>query len=146
MVAVAADAAQVVAAEVEAVPREQLVDALVWQRRPLELEEQQRRFQCGAALLRELEQRAVLRVGRVCGEAQRRVRPSAPREVLDRGELLHRRPEVAGVELFELARVARRESLRALERLGEALLDALRPLSLDERVEVPRRPRELLVG
>ena len=90
---VAAGAAQVVAAEVEAGGPEQLVGALVVERRPLELEEQQLGLDLGGALLDALEQRAALGIGRVGREPQRRVRAGAADQLLDRGELLHRRAQ-----------------------------------------------------
>ena len=73
--AVAARGAQVVAAEVEAVVREQLVDALVGERGPLELEEEQRRAERGRALLDAREQRAARGIGR-CRSRNRGARRS----------------------------------------------------------------------
>ena len=72
--AVAARGAQVVAGEVEPVGGEQLLGALVVERRPLELEEQQRASRSPSPRsCTLLQQRAARRVGRVGGEAQRRV-------------------------------------------------------------------------
>src|SRR3954469_3649492 len=120
----------------EAVARGQLLRALFLERGPLEVEEQQRRLDRRTALLRELQQRAGGRLGRVRGEAQRGVAPGASDELVDRGELLHRLAQARRFELAELARVALGEGLAALQRLAQALLDAGGALAVDERLEI----------
>ena len=87
VLAVAAHVAQVVAAEVQPLAREQLLGALVCERGPLQLEEQQRGLDRGLLLLHALQQRPVGRVGGVGGEAQRGVVAGAARQLLDPGEL-----------------------------------------------------------
>ena len=114
MLAVAAHVAQVMAAEVKALAREQLLGALVGQRRPLQLEEQQRRLDRGLPLLHLLQQRAVRRLGGVGREAQRRVVARPGHEIVDRRQLAHRLAQARAVELAEPARVAGRERLGAL--------------------------------
>ena len=85
--AVAPRGAQVVAAEVEPVVGEQRLGALVVERRPLELEEDQRGLDLRAALLHELQQRAALRVGGGRREVQHRVGAGATDQLLQRREL-----------------------------------------------------------
>ncbi len=146
MLAVAAHVAQVVADEVEPLPPQHLLGAVVLERRPLELEEQQGRADRRLLLLNLLQQRAVGRVGGVGGEAQRGVVAGAADELLDRPELLHGVPQPGGIERVEPARVALGERAGALQRLGQSALHALLALAFDERLEVPRRGCELWVG
>ena len=146
MVSVAPHVVEVVPAEVELVGREQLIDSVLLERGPLELEEQQRRLDRRAALLRQLQQRPIVRIGGVGREAQRGVCARAPDQLVDRRELLHRLPQPLGVELPELARIALRERLRARQRLRQPPLDAVAPLPLEQRLEVPRGPLELWIG
>ena len=95
---VAALHAQVMAAEVQPVAGEELLDALLVQRRPLQLEEQRPGRDRRGPLLHALEEGAPLRVGRVHGEARRRSCP-APNQVLNRHQLGHRVAQAGGVKL-----------------------------------------------
>ena len=135
-----------VAAEVEAVGSQQRLRALVVERGPLQLEEQQCRLDRRAALLRELQQRAVGGLGGVSGEPQPRIRASAPDQLVDGGQLVHGLDQAAGIELRDPSGVALREGLRALQRLPEAALDALRPLAVEQRLQVPRGLLQLGIG
>ena len=146
MFSVAARVAKVVAAEVQALSNQQLIGALVGKRGPLELEEQQRRLDRSRALLHELHQRPVGRIGGVTGEAQGGVGARAAHQLLNDGELLHRRAQALGIELDELAGVALGEGLGPLQRLGQAALDALFPLPLDQRFQIPGGLLQLGVG
>ena len=85
--AVAPRGAQVVAAEVQPVGGEQRLGALVVERRPLELEEDQRGLDLRAALLHALQQRAALGVGGGRREVQHRVGAGAADQLLQRREL-----------------------------------------------------------
>jgi hypothetical protein len=89
----------VVARGLQAVVLQQLLDALVVQGRPLELEEQQLGLDLRALLLHARHQRAVGRVGGVDGEAQARIGPGAADEVDDRLQLGHRGREPRAVEV-----------------------------------------------
>jgi hypothetical protein len=137
-----------VASEVEPVGGQQLLCALVVERRPLELEEQQAGLELRAALLHLLQQGAARRVGRVRREVQRRVRPRAADEVVDVGELLHRAHEPGPVELGDLPRV------RLGERVGAPLgvfEQGVHPRgavvgALDQRLEVPLDLQEFGIG
>ena len=97
--AVAAGAAQVVAAELEPRRVEQLLGLLVVERGPLELEEQELGLDLGGALLDALQQRAPLGIGGVGGEAQRGVRAGTADQVVDLRQLVHRLGQAAGIEL-----------------------------------------------
>ena len=127
---VTAGAAQVVAAERQAVGRvgirlgEQLVGVGVIERRPLELEEQQLRLDLGGALLDALQQRPAGRIGGVGREPQRGVGAGASDEVVDPLELVHRPLEPGGVELSDLAGVLLGEAGRGGDRLIEHPGDA----------------------
>ena len=79
------------------------------------------------------------RVGGVGREAQRRVVAGAADQLVDRGELPHRLREAGAVELAELARVALGERLRALERLVQPALDAVRRPRRRRAARGPRR-------
>ena len=136
---VAARRAQVVAAEVEPVGGEQLLGALVVERGPLELEEQQRGLDLRAALLHALEQRAALGVGGGGREVQHRVGAGAADELLQRGELAHRRGEAGAVELGDLAGVGGGERVGAALRLVEQRSTPAAP-SPGAGVPDPRRP------
>ena len=143
---VAAQGAQVVGAELELRGLEQLVGALLGREVPLELEEEQVGLDRGAELAGALHQRTALRVGRVEREAQHRVGAGAAGQVVDRGQLVHRRGEPVGVELGHRAAVALGEGRGALARLAEHLLHALGTAAADERLEVPGRALQGVVG
>jgi hypothetical protein len=134
---VAAQVAQEVAAEVEALGGEQLLGALVGELVPLQLEEQQLRLDRGAELARPLDQGAPGRVGRVEREAEHRVRARPPGQVLDSGQLVHGFRESLRAQLRHLPVMALGEGDGPFARLLEQLLDARRALPLDERLEVP---------
>ena len=146
---VAAGGPEVVAGEVEALGGEQLVGAVVVERRPLELEEQQRRLDLRRALLQLLEQRAARRVGGVAGEVEHRVGAGAAEQLLHRLEVAHRGDEAGAVELGDLARVGGGEDLRQLLRLRDHVRDGLRGIvgaPVEQRVEVPGDGLEVRVG
>ena len=144
--AVAADAPQVMPVAVQGGGGEQLLRAVVVDRGPLELEEQQQRLDLGGALLHELEQRSALRVGGVGGKAQTRERAGAPDQVVDRLELAHRGLETGGIELRDLPGVRGRKPRRALLALLEHPLGAGGILAVDEWLEVPLGLEQLRVG
>jgi hypothetical protein len=125
----------VVADRVEVVAREQGVGALVVERRPLELEEQQLGLDVGGALLHARHQRAVLGRRRVGREAQGGVVARAAHEVDDDRQLLHRGGQAGRVQLGHLARVLRAEGLGPLRRLVEQAIAALRSLAVHEVLE-----------
>ncbi len=135
---VAAHRAQVVAARVEAVGAEQLVGALVVDRGPLEVEEEELRLDRGRLLADPRDERAVRRVDRVDGEAQVRVVARAGDELGDRLELGHRLGEPGAVEPGDVSRVAPGERRRPLVGLGQHAVGPLGALAVDQRVEVPR--------
>ena len=89
MRAIAAQVAQVMAAEVEAVGGQQLLGAGVVERGPLQLEEQQHRLNLSLLLLNALQQGAALRIGRVGRKSQASIGARATDQVVDRSELLH---------------------------------------------------------
>ena len=123
--AVAAQRAQVVAAEVEPIRLEQPLGALVRQLVPLELEEEQLGLDRGAQLARLLHEGAAGGIGGVEREVEHRVRGRAAADVVDLGQLAHRLGELVRVELAEPAAVALGEGGGAVARLGEELLDAV---------------------
>jgi len=106
VLAVASHVSQVMAAEVQPVTPEQLLGALLGERGPLELEEQQRRLDRGLLLLHVLQERPVGRISRVGGEAQGGVIAGASDQLVDLGELAHRLPQAAAVELPQVSGVA----------------------------------------
>ena len=136
--AVAAHRAQVVAHGVEAVGGQQLVGALVVERGPLELEEQQLRLDRGGALLHAREQRAVGGVGGVDREAQRARRSRRARRA-------RRSPRARAIAAARpgpsssatRAGVVCGEAGGALVGLVEQAVGALRAVAVDERLEVP---------
>ena len=130
--AVAARRAQEVARGVQAVGGHELVGALVVERRPLELEEQQLRLDRRALLLHALHERADLRVGGVDAEAQHRVVARARGELGDVHQLGHRGGELRRGELGEAAGVGVGEGLRALRGLVEEAVGAGIALAVDE--------------
>ena len=91
-------------------------------------------------------QRADRGVGRVDREAQRRIGAGAADELVDGGQLAHRRLQALAVELAELAGVALGERLRSLEGIGQPPLDAGGALALHQRLEIPRGRLELGVA
>ena len=137
MRAVAAQRAQVVAAEVELAGRQKLLGPLVGQEVPLELEEQQLRLDRRAELLRLLHQGAPRRVAGVERKGQQRVGTGPAGQVADLGQLVHGVGEPGGIELGHLAAVALGEGHGALARLVQQGLDALGPALLHERLKVP---------
>ena len=146
MLAIAAHALQVMAAEVQPVAGEQLAHALLRERGPLELAEQQRGLDLGGALVRALQARAALWIGRIGRETEHGVRARAPGEVLDARKLAHGLAQALAVELRELAGVALGERLRACQRLLQAVFDAVGPLAVDQQFEIPGGLLELGIG
>jgi hypothetical protein len=140
MRAVAPRGAQVVAAEVQAVGRQQALGVLVVERCPLELEEQQARLDRRALLLIALEQRAVLGRGGVHREAQVRIGARTGGEVLDGAELAHRLDQPGAIERGDLAGVALGERIGARLGVGEHTVDGRLGVvgaAVQERAEVP---------
>ena len=133
----AAQRAQVVARGLQALGGEQLVGALVVDRRPFELEEEQLGLHRRALLLDAREQRAVGRIGGVDGEAQHRVVAGASQPIDDRLELGHGGGELGAVEFGDAARVGLGEARGALVGLGQQPVGALRALAVDQWIEVP---------
>jgi hypothetical protein len=147
--AVAARRAEMVAREVEPVCGQQLLRALVVEPRPLELEEEQRGLDRGAALLDLLEQGTARGVGGVLGEAEHRVGARAADALLDLAELLHGGHERGAVHLGHVAGVLGRERLRALERLFQQCVDrggGVLAGPVEQVAEVPGNRLELGVG
>ena len=142
---VAPDAAQVVAAEVETVVREQLVGPLVIERRPLELEEQQHRLDRRRALLHELQLGAAGGIGRVGGKAQRGIGAGLADQLVNLGQLVHGRGETGGIELGDLAGVRAGEVLGAARGLVELALDACVAVAVEKRAQVPLGPEQLRI-
>jgi hypothetical protein len=137
MGAVAAQRAQVMARGLQPVGPQQLVDTVVVEGGPFELEEEQLGLDRRAELLHPREQRAVGGVGGVDGEAQHRVGARAAQAVDDRLQLGHGGGQARAVELADVARVGLGESRSALVGLGQQPLCALGPLAVDQRIEVP---------
>jgi hypothetical protein len=131
--AVAARGAQEVARGVQAVGGEQLVRAIVLERRPLELEEDELRLDLRALLLDALQERAERRVGGVDAEAQHRVVAGPRRELGDLLQLGDGGGEGGGLEVAEAAGVAVGEGLRVLRGLVEETVGAGVVLAVDER-------------
>ncbi len=125
---------------------EQLLGALLRQRRPLQLEEQQRRLDRRLALLHQLQQRPVGRVGGVGREAQSRVGPGAADQLVDLRQLPHRPRKARAVQLAQLARVALGEGLRTGQGVLHPALDAGLALAVQQRLEVPGGAVQLGVG
>jgi hypothetical protein len=147
--AVAAGRAQVVPAEVEVVMGEQLVGARVVDLGPLELEEQQLRLDRRRALLHPLVERAARRVGGVGREVQAAERAGARDDLLQPAELAHRLLEAGAVELGDVARVALREAVGALLRLGQHRVDGgdrVGRIAVEQRLEIPRDLQDLRIG
>ena len=143
---VAAGAAQVVGAEAELVVGQELVGAIVVERRPLELEEQQLGLDLGGALLHELEQRAARGVGGVGGKAQRGVGAGLADELVDRGQLVHRRGEAgasssATLPAYTAANAVARSTASSSWRLTPFVL-----IAVDERAQVPGGLEQLGIG
>ena len=145
---VAARGAQVVAREVQPVGREQRLGALVVERGPLQLEEQQRRLDLRAALLHALQQRAALRVGGGGGEGEHGVGAGAADQLLQRLELAHGGDEPGAVELGHLAGVRGGEGVGAALRLVEQRVDPGRAVAgaVEQRFQIPGDPREIGIG
>ena len=134
---VAAQRAQVVARRLQPVGAQQLLDAVVVDGGPLELEEEQLGLHRRAALLHARQQRAVGRIGRVDREAQHRVGAGAAEAVDDRLELGHGGGQPRAVELADPAGVALGEARGALVGLVEEAVGAFRAVAVDQRIEVP---------
>ena len=139
--AVAAQRAQVVADAVQAVGGQQLLGALVVERGPLEVEEQQPRLDRRAALLDLGQQRAVGGVLRVGGEAQRGVGAGAADELDELGELVRGGGQARPVELGDPAGVRLGERGGAAVGLVEQAVDALRRRRRRRAARGPRRRR-----
>ena len=136
--AVAAGGLQVVAAERELLVGEERRGAVVVDRGPFELDEDELVVDRGGLLLGARDERAVGRDPAVSTANRRPAYESArPDEIADRGELAHQLGEPGGVELADAAAV-----LRQLTRLGVGLVeervDARFRLAVDERLDVPR--------
>ena len=125
--------------------RGEQLGALVVEQVPLEVEEEERRPQLRRALLDALHQRP--RLGRlgVDRKAERGVAAGA-RRVGDLFQLAHRRGDGGGVELGDLAAVPVGEGLGPPLGVVEASGDPLGALATDQRLEVPARIGERLVG
>ena len=137
MGAVAAQRAQVVARRLQPVGAQQLLDAVVVDGGPLELEEEQLGLHRRGALLHARQQRPVGRVGRVDREAQHRVGAGAAEAVDDRLELGHGGGQHRTVELADPAGVGLGEARGALVGLVEEAIGALRAVAVDQWIEVP---------
>src|ERR1039458_1571547 len=133
------------AAEVQSLSLQQLLSALVTQRGPLQLEEQQCRSNLGLTLLHFLQQCAVRRSGGVCGETQDGVGAGPADQLVDDGQLGHRLPQARAVELAELAGIALGECLRPRQGVLQPALDAGLALPVDERLEVPGGLGQLVI-
>ena len=144
--AIAARGAQVMAAELDLVGREQLLGPLVVELVPLELEEEQRGLDLRAALADLLEQGAALGVARVDGEPERRIAAGPADPLEDLLELAHRGHEAVDVQVGDLAAVGLGERLSPLARLVEERQRSLGAGAVDQRVEVPARLGQCLVG
>ena len=126
-----------VAARLQALGAEQLLGALVIDRRPLEVEEQELRLDRGGLLVDAREQRAVGGVGGIDREAQLRVGADTADELGDALQLVHRGGQLGAVELGHAARVALGERGGALVGLGQEAVGSLGPGAVDERLEIP---------
>jgi len=116
---------------------EQRLGVVILERRPLELEEQQPRLDLGRPLLHEREQRPPCGVGGVGGEAQRRERARPADQLVDLGQLAHRRGEAAGVQLGEPAGVRLGERPCPIAGLVERPLHASPFVAVDQRGQIP---------
>src|SRR5262249_25615518 len=112
----------------------------------LELEEQQSRFDRRPPLLDLLQQRAAGGVGRIDGKAQHSVGTRPADQVVDERKLAHRLGEGPAIELGPPARVALGKRLRAGQRLLQTPLYSRLAIAVEERLEIPGRLRQLLVG
>jgi len=134
---VATERPQVMATEVEPRVVEQRLDVVVVELGPLEVEEEQLVGDRGGALLGARQQgtpRRVLRVGR---ELEPRVRTRLADELGDRGELLHQRHEIRGVEVADPAPI-RPDLVGDGLRFVEQRVDALVAAPVHEGLDVPR--------
>jgi hypothetical protein len=121
-----------VARVVDAVGGQQLVGAVVVERCPLELEEQQLGLDRRALLLHALHERADLRVRRVDAEAQHRVVARARGELGDLLQLGHRGGEPRAGQVGDTPSVGVGERLRALGGLVDKAVRAGVALAVDE--------------
>ena len=135
MGAVAADRAQVMAAEVEAIAGQQLLGAVVVEGGPLELEEEEHRLERGRPLLDALHEGAAVGVGGVGREPQLGIGRGPADELVDLRELTHRGGEACGVDLGERAPIGLGEGGGELVGPVERLVDT--GGAGDEVVEVP---------
>ena len=88
-----------VAAELELVGFQERLRLIVGNLVPLELEEDERGLDLGAALLNLLEERPALRIGGVDREPERRIRTRPADLVEDLLELSHRFCQAGGIQL-----------------------------------------------
>ena len=89
--------------EIEPVGGEELVDPLIGELRPFQLEEEELGGDRGAAFLDRLHQGAVGWVRHIGGEPEGRVRPGSPKHVRQLRGLFHERFQVAFAEGLDLA-------------------------------------------
>jgi hypothetical protein len=147
--AIAARGLEVVACEVDAVGGQQRLGGRVVQRRPLEVEEQQRGLDRGALLLDALQQCAVRRVGGVDREREVRVGAGAAGDLLDLAELLHRRDQSGAVERGDVARVLGGERVSALLGLAQQGVDGglgIVPSAVQQMGEIPLDRLQVGIG
>ena len=147
--AVAARRLQVMATEVEALGGEQRLGALVVERGPLELEEQELRLDRRRVLLDPLVERAAGRVGGVGREVQAGEGPGARDDLLERPELGHGLDQARAVELGHVAGVALGERVGALLRLGQHRVDGgdgVAGVAVEQGIEVPGDLQDLGIG
>ncbi len=134
------------AGEVQTLGGEQLVGAVVLERRPLELEEDQPRLDGGPLLLHAREQGAARRVGRVRREVQHGVGADAADDLREPGELAHRLDQAGAVELGDAAGVALGERVGAALGVGEHGVDGGLAGAVEQRGEIPGDLLDLGVG
>ena len=135
-----------VAAELQTAGGQQLLGVGIFERSPLELEEQKHRLDCRGALLNPLQQRPAGGIGGVCRELQRRIGSGASDQLVDPLELVHRRLERGRVQLGDLAGVRRSERLGQRGRLVEQAVDAALGASIEQRRKVPFGLEQLRIG
>ena len=128
---------QVVPKAIEPVGCDQLVGAPIVERRPFEVEEQQHRRDRRRALFGALHQSAVGRVDRVGREAQAGVVAGTADELVDLGQLVHRRSQTGSVQLGDAPGMCAGERLGARRRLPEQAVDAGVPVAANEVLEIP---------
>ena len=127
---------QVMRGERESLVGEELFGPVVGDRGPLELEEQQRRRDRGAAFFDLLHQRATRRIGGVDAEVEPRVVVGPADDVLQLREPGHERRELAGIERGD-ASTRGRELLRDRVGATEQRVDARFAGFRKQRLQIP---------